>query len=161
MKLFGIRKWGVLGIVAIFSLFWRTLIWIFKYHSKCKSLIDLAFIRYTYTQGKTQNRRIISNLQRYKILREKEKLVSPTLTSWLGSKEGRRIISNLHELLTDGTSFYVSLCSVRTRIEHCFNLCLVLIDLAGGLYRRILTEVVSTDRTQWLGLYSKAWLCWW
>ena len=34
-------------------------------------------------------------------------------------------------------------------IIHCsYNLCLALINRAGGLYGRILTEVVSTDRTQ-------------
>ena len=33
------------------------------------------------------------------------------------------------------------------------SLYLALINRAGGLYGRILTEVVSTDRTQW-GLYT-------
>ena len=32
---------------------------------------------------------------------------------------------------------------------------LALINLAGGLYERILTEVVSTNRTQW-GLYTRS-----
>ena len=36
----------------------------------------------------------------------------------------------------------------------CFILSLALINRAGGLYGRILTEVVSTDRTQW-GLYTR------
>ena len=39
------------------------------------------------------------------------------------------------------------------RKERC-PLYLALINRAGGLYGRILTEVVSTDRTQW-GLYTR------
>ena len=35
-----------------------------------------------------------------------------------------------------------------------FHFDLALINRVGGLYGRILTEVVSTDRTQW-GLYTR------
>jgi len=39
----------------------------------------------------------------------------------------------------------MTVVSIRTICE----LCLALISQAGGLYGRILTEVMSTDRTQW------------
>ena len=39
-------------------------------------------------------------------------------------------------------------------LTNRFNWYLALINRAGGLYGRILTEVVSTDRTQW-GLYTR------
>ena len=47
--------------------------------------------------------------------------------------------------------------SARSKYERALNhlnLYLALISRAGGLYGRILTEVVSTDRTQW-GLYTR------
>ena len=58
----------------------------------------------------------------------------------------------------DGIFLELRYVVVKLRTENCLmqniNSCyLALINRAGGLYGRILTEVVSTDRTQW-GLYT-------
>ena len=59
----------------------------------------------------------------------------------------------------DGIFLELRYVVVKLRTENCLmqniNSCyLALINRAGGLYGRILTEVVSTDRTQW-GLYTQ------
>ena len=64
------------------------------------------------------------------------------------------IVQKTHETSTNIPRYYFTITPFyhiwsRKRAKY-----LVLINRAGGLYGRILTEVASTDRTQW-GLYQR------